>query len=93
MKAREYAFHCSCFICYTCRRLLKTGEKFGMRGCQLYCSDHYQSIVKDHNHSHHLNKDNSRENHDSSNSSPDYNNNHTSSNPNMNGKGKKSSLR
>ena len=89
MKAREYAFHCSCFICHTCRRLLKTGEQFVMRGCHLYCSDHYQSVANDHNNSHHLNKDNSRENHDSSNSSPDYNNHHTSSNSSMNGKGKK----
>ncbi|EDV28148.1 uncharacterized protein TRIADDRAFT_14836, partial [Trichoplax adhaerens] len=68
MKAREYAYHCSCFICHTCNRLLKTGEEFAMRGCKLYCKEHFQSITSDHRHSHHSNKDNSGENHDSSNS-------------------------
>ena len=45
MRARECVFHLSCFSCEHCKRVLTTGDNFGMSGNKIYCHLDYQNLV------------------------------------------------
>ena len=46
-RAREHVYHISCFACDRCKRILATGEYFGMRGMQIYCKAHYEVVLQE----------------------------------------------
>ena len=47
MRAREHVYHISCFACDRCKRILATGEYFGMRGMQIYCKADYEVVLQE----------------------------------------------
>lgn len=47
MRAREHVYHISCFACDRCKRILATGEYFGMRGMQIFCKADYEMILRE----------------------------------------------
>ena len=47
MRAREHVYHISCFACDRCKRILATGEYFGMRGMQIYCKADYEVVLRE----------------------------------------------
>lgn len=47
MRAREHVYHISCFACDRCKRVLATGEYFGMRGMQIYCKADYEVLLRE----------------------------------------------
>ena len=50
MRAREHVYHISCFACDRCKRILATGEYFGMRGMQIYCKADYEILLREEAH-------------------------------------------
>lgn len=47
MRAREHVYHITCFACDRCKRMLATGEYFGMRGMQIYCKADYEVLLRE----------------------------------------------
>lgn len=47
MRAREHVYHISCFVCDRCKRILATGEYFGMRGMQIFCKADYEILLRE----------------------------------------------
>ena len=47
MRAREHVYHISCFSCDRCKRILATGEYFGMHGMQIYCKADYEILLRE----------------------------------------------
>lgn len=45
MRARECVYHLACFTCDHCKRVLNTGDSFGMSGNKIYCHSDYQALV------------------------------------------------
>lgn len=47
MRAREHVYHIGCFACDRCKRMLATGEYFGMRGMRIYCKEDYEEVLRE----------------------------------------------
>lgn len=47
MRAREHVYHISCFACDRCKRILATGEYFGMRGMRIFCKADYEILLRE----------------------------------------------
>ena len=45
MRARDCVFHLECFACVQCKRVLTTGDSFGMIGHKVYCHGDFQTFV------------------------------------------------
>ncbi len=45
MRARDCVFHLECFACVQCKRVLTTGDSFGMNGNKVYCHADFQTFV------------------------------------------------
>ncbi|KXJ18714.1 LIM/homeobox protein Lhx9 isoform X2 [Exaiptasia diaphana] len=51
MRARDHVYHIGCFACDRCKRMLATGEYFGMRGMRIYCKEDYEELLREESHS------------------------------------------
>ncbi|XP_032240842.1 LIM/homeobox protein Lhx9 isoform X2 [Nematostella vectensis] len=47
MRARDQVYHVNCFACDRCKRMLATGEYFGMRGIRIYCKEDYEELLRE----------------------------------------------
>ena len=47
MRARDHVYHIGCFACDRCKRMLATGEYFGMRGMRIYCKEDYEELLRE----------------------------------------------
>ena len=45
MRARDCVFHLECFACVQCKRVLTTGDSFGMNDNTIYCLSDFQTFV------------------------------------------------
>ena len=45
MRARDCVFHLECFACVHCKRVLTTGDSFGMHDSKVYCRIDFQTLV------------------------------------------------
>lgn len=43
MRAQDYVYHLSCFMCIMCCQPLQKGEQFVLRGGQLFCRPDYEN--------------------------------------------------
>lgn len=43
MRAQDYVYHLSCFVCIMCCQRLQKGEQFVLRGGQLFCRPDYEN--------------------------------------------------
>lgn len=43
MRAQNYVYHLSCFMCIMCGQHLRKGEQFVLRGGQLFCRPDYEN--------------------------------------------------
>ncbi|XP_073244727.1 LIM/homeobox protein Lhx9-like isoform X1 [Porites lutea] len=50
MRARDQVYHISCFACERCKRILSTGEYFGMRGLRIFCKADYEVLLREEAH-------------------------------------------
>ena len=47
MRARDNVYHVGCFACDRCKRILSTGEYFGMRAMRVYCKTDYEVVLRE----------------------------------------------
>ena len=47
MRARDHVYHIGCFACDRCKRILSTGEYFGMRTMRIYCKADYEVLLRE----------------------------------------------
>ena len=47
MRARDQVYHIGCFSCERCKRILATGEYFGMRNTKIFCKADYEILLRE----------------------------------------------
>lgn len=47
MRARDQVYHIGCFSCERCKRILATGEYFGMRNARIFCKADYELLLRE----------------------------------------------